>query len=238
MYHKEHTCSLQGDWGAQAAAAWAPRRNILYHCFPHASAGEAPGDAESNTPATEPLQAARLAASWNGQVHIFLVPYTVALSQQRTRQRPAPGADAPSASNAGSPSAVARAPDADAAASVSAEASDSKPSPLPPPQTQQQQQQRAPLHLQPQCERTVVLGAGEVAAQLGWVATGGSDADSGYKLLVLAVPALAGEALASGSRDGARRMTDHTLRTRSRSTSCVACPTTSNCAVAASTPCT
>jgi hypothetical protein len=115
--------------------------------------------------APTPQQAARLAASWNGTVYIWLIPYTVAL-------QPWPAALSSSAS------ALAQ----------------------PPPQTPTV---RAPgVHIRPECTCKIDLAAGEVAAKIGWVATGGSDAAGGHKLVVIAVPALAGAAAGTGSRAG------------------------------------
>ena len=76
-------CDWQGEWGGQAAAAWAPRPDITHHTFPQAS-----GDPNVHVPATsQPMQAARLAASWLNTVHLFLVPYTVALPLKQAQRR-------------------------------------------------------------------------------------------------------------------------------------------------------
>ena len=75
---------MQGDWGGQACAAWAPRTDIAYHTFTsrtrHSDASAAP---QRHT-----LQCARLAASWGGTVAVFMVPYTVSLQPRTPPPRP------------------------------------------------------------------------------------------------------------------------------------------------------
>ena len=80
--------AVQGEWGGLSAIAWAPRPSILLHSFPltpratdelATGGGAATHSAQAAAKETRPLQAARLAASWNGQISIFVVPYAVAL---------------------------------------------------------------------------------------------------------------------------------------------------------------
>lgn len=76
---------LQGDWGGQACAAWAPRADIAYHTF---TSRTRHSDGEA-APQQHTLQSARLAASWGGTVAVFMVPYTVSLQPRAPQPSPA-----------------------------------------------------------------------------------------------------------------------------------------------------
>jgi hypothetical protein len=179
---------MQGEWGGQAAAAWAPRPDLLWHSFP-----QTPNvPAVAAPPMSAPIQAAQLSASWNGHIHIFLVPYTVALPL-RSPARAGSAAGGPSGEAPSTPDQTVSG-DMDASSAADGQAGAAAAS--------QPDARPASLHLRPVCTRAIALEPGEVAAQLGWMATGGSDAAGSYKLVVLAVPALSEEATATGSRSG------------------------------------